>query len=108
MTDLDSVAQLLASAEATIAGLREGLAQTRSAAQIAKARMAEQARQVEEWQRQAQQRDSVLAQTAWPRWSRPGSPLRSPRSSGSSKHGMEARWVREAAAVAATALLRTP
>jgi hypothetical protein len=54
--------QRLASQEQIIAGLRDELTQARTAAQVAEARMAEQTRQVEELQRQAQQRDAELAQ----------------------------------------------
>ncbi len=70
---------------ATIAGLRDELAQAHAAAQVAEARIAEQARQIEDLQQQAQRRDDELAQARMPPpWSRPGSPARSLRCSDSS------------------------
>jgi chromosome segregation protein len=60
--EAEEQAQRLISQEQVIATLRDELGQARSTAQVAEARMAEQARQVEEWQRQAQQRDNELAQ----------------------------------------------
>ena len=55
-------AQWLVSQEQLIAGLRDEVAEARNTAQVAEARAAEQARQIEDLQRQVQQRDDVLAE----------------------------------------------